>query len=240
MISFTQNLESFFMPRVSVMNILCLNHAFKDSPLSADTWVQHTDNKISAVLSRFGNRLYLYSNQEGIDELKEFINFLNCSEVFCEEEVARKLNLKINKTFNVLHKYSSKLREFDYNSVSLKNLYQNLSFGADGDIVLPSFEDFAADVSHRLRHGGGVALTSKQGAALAFVCKNGGIINGISVYRSSRGKGIGSKLLNNLCEFINNNVFVCCSDENTEFYIKNGFALIDKAVIAGGPDATVL
>ena len=104
--------------------------------------------------------------------------------------------------------------------------------GFDSDIALIPFSDFAGDLSHRLRHGGAVAVTGEKGGAVAFLCNKGGIINGIAVDKAFRRQGIGSRLLFKVCSYIEGDVFVCASEQNTDFYLKNGFELTDTAVIA--------
>ena len=74
---------------------------------------------------------------------------------------------------------------------SLSALYGALKEGEDGDISLPPFEIFAPDISHRLRHGGAVAIVNEFGGALAFTCSFGCVINGIAVKKEQRGRGLG-------------------------------------------------
>ena len=101
------------------------------------------------------------------------------------------------------------------------------------NISLPSFEDFAADISHRLRHGGGAAILEDYGAALGFCCEGGGIINGISVKKQFRGQGLGHKLLDRLCSALGGDVYAA-TNGGVDFYIKNGFTYLDDAVIVRG------
>ena len=135
------------------------------------------------------------------------------------------------ETKSVFLKEFPENKTFLENSVPLKELYDKLSLGLDGDVYLPSFEDFAPDISHRLRHGSGVALAKEYGAALCFTFDGGGIISGISVDKSFRRKGMGSKILNEISCLVGGKIFACTAKENQEFYIKNGFSHIGEAAI---------
>lgn len=231
MITLSNDFGRFYMPKITLMNILCLKSAFGGSALQEDMWVQNDDG-ISAVIARNGGRLYICSDGRNIEEIAEFINIIGYGEVFTEKDTAEVLGLTVTKEFNVLHKRCKKSADFAPLAVSLKSVYEGLNMGTDSDIALAPFPDFAPDLSHRLRHGGAATVADERGAAMAFLCPAGGIINGIAVDKAYRGQGIGSRLLFKICSYIEGDVFVCTSDENKEFYIKNGFSLIEKAVIA--------
>ena len=111
-------------------------------------------------------------------------------------------------------------------------MYNGLKLGEDGDIDLPSFENFAADISHRLRHGAAIAALDDNSAALGFKCDKGAIVNGISVKRELRGRGLGGRILGELLSYSDGDILAAAEEKNTEFYIKNGFEIIDTAVIA--------
>lgn len=222
-----------FKSTASFMQTACLVSGFGDSALAADLWVQRVNGRESAVISRQGGRLNITAEDADFDELKEFISVIGYSEIFCEKSLAVSLGFKDFCEFTVLKKASRKTTEIK-SDISLGALYASLKWGEDGDIELPSFEAFAPDVSHRLRHGGAAALLTDFGGALAFTSAYGGIINGIAVKKDYRGHGFGGKLLKDLCRLIDGEIFVCTSEKGADFYIKNGFIKCDTAVIVRG------
>lgn len=231
MITLSNSLEGFYAKKVSLAHILCLKSAFDGSKLESELWLQKENNNIHSAIARHGGRLYITSDGYCPEELKDFINVIGCAEIFTEKSTAKALGLEIKEEFGVL--YMSKSGEpmpFSSNT-SLSALYSSLSSGADGDIFLPSFEAFAPDVSHRIRHSAAVALAEEFGGALAFKSENSAVINGIAVKKDERQKGFGSLLLNRLISHLHGDIFACTSDKNNNFYIKNGFAFIDTAVI---------
>lgn len=218
---------------IAFMQTACLKTAFEGSALSPDIWVQTVDGKTTAVISKWGGRLYISAKGADFEELKEFIFVIGFGDIFTEKATALSLGLDVTEEFSVLSKKCEK-RAKAIAIPSLSGLYGGLKEGEDGDISLPSFDDFAADVSHRLRHGGGVAVLEEYGAALGFCSEAGGIINGISVKKEYRGQGFGAKMLNRLCAAIGGEIFVATSSNTAKFYIKNGFSAFGTAVIIRG------
>lgn len=217
-----------YIPKISFMQTACLYYGFKDSKLAADIWVGE-----NLVVSQQGGRLNITAENCNYEELKEFISVVRFGEIFCEKQTALSLGFQNFDEFSVLKKPCRKTAESD-TLIPLCNLYSALKNGEDGDVSLPPFEVFAPDVSHRLRHGGAVALANDEGGALALTCPFGGIISGISVKKEARGMGVGSQLLTQLCSHIEGEVFACTSRENANFYIKNGFEPYGSAVIIRG------
>ena len=233
MISFFEGNSLPKINKISFAATDCLISAFGDSALSPEVWVQTENGRITAVISRFGGRVNLTYMGGDKTEIKDFLNIIGFSEIFTEKGSALALGFDNFSTFTVLKKEARKQKDFS-EIPSLKGLYNALLEGKDGDVSLPSFEDFAADISHRLRHGGAVALLEDFGAALAFKSEFGGIINGISVKKGLRGRGLGGKLLKNICEYLNGDIFVCTNEKTAEFYIKNGFEPYGLAVLIRG------
>ncbi len=231
MITLSVELEQIYRPDLPLMQILCLKAAFKGTVLEEDTWVQTENGRVIGAVARNGGRLYLFT-EKATDELKVFLDTVGFSEIFTAKETAQTLGLSIEKEYVCLRKSSVKNKDFSFSDIGLTSLYEGLKSGEDSDIVLPKFEDFAADISHRLRHGAAAAAVNDRGAALAFLCEKGAVINGISVKKELRGKGMGSKLLGELLSCLEGDVLACTGDKNTEFYIKNGFSEIGRVVIA--------
>ena len=231
MITLSNSLEGFYAKKASLAHILCLKSAFDGSRLEAELWLQKEDGTVHSVIARHGGRLYITSDGYCPEELKNFINVVGCTEIFTEKSTAEGLGLNIKQEFNVLYMLKDEKPVPFSSNTRLSALYSSLSSGADGDIFLPSFEAFAPDVSHRIRHGAAVALAEEFGGALAFKAENSAVINGIAVKKSERQKGFGSLLLSRLIAHLHGDIFACTSDEKKNFYIKNGFALIDTAVI---------
>lgn len=224
------------LPNISTVSFAftdCLICAFSGSPLAPEVWLQKEEDTVTAVISRFGGRVNLSYLGGNTDEIKEFLNVIGFSELFCEENTAKALGFENYDSFKVLKATTKKEKDF-ISPVALNSLYEGLSFGADGEVALPPFEIFAPDVSHRLRHGGSVAIVENYGAALAFCGNRLNVINGIAIKQNLRGTGLGKKLLLELTRYLEGDVFALAAKDSANFYIKNGFLKTDTAVIIRG------
>lgn len=233
MITLAEKRSFSYIPKISFMQTACLSAAFDGSALAPDIWVQRVCGWTSAVISKYGGRLYITAENADFKEIREFIKLIGFSEIFSEKDTAVSLGYENFETFTVLKKRVKKQEDFSL-IPPLKCLYSALDTGSDGDISLPDFESFAADLSHRLRHSGAVAAAEEFGAALAFKSEFGGIINGIAVDKENRKKGNGSRLLKKICGYLDGDIFVCTNKNTAKFYIKNGFTECDKAVLIRG------
>ncbi len=228
MIKYVKSLPDFKVDKISIAKILSLYRAFGGTSLAPDFWIQETEGKVSAVLCLYGSEMTVYCHNADLDEIRDFIKVISPKSVFTEKENAL---FKASNLKSVFLREFSKSKTLAENNVSLKELYAGLSLGFDGDIYLPSFEAFAGDVSHRLRHGSGIAIAKDYGAALCFLFDGGGIINGIAVDKNFRHNGFGSKLLTEISSLAGGKIFACTERQNQDFYIKNGFSHIGEAAI---------
>ena len=225
MIKKVDSLPNIPVCSMSLARIYAQEKAFSGSPLENNFWVQTDDNgKITAVLSEDTGSMNLYCDGADYGELYSFLSALRPAVIFTEYENALPLRIKCERVRNMLtvksHKTEASTEEF-----TLQQLYDRLNSGSDVDIHLPPFEIFAPDVSHRLRHGGAVAVAREYGAALAFLYEGGGVMSGIALSPEFRGKGLGGSLLRELLVNIDGDFFVAANDINKNFYLKNGFTL---------------
>lgn len=230
MIRITENLPAYF-PDPVFAHIRSLHTAFSGSVLAPEFWEQETSGKMTGFIARQGGRCYLWSDGSAADELSEFLDVIGRSEIFCSKETAENCGFEVLESFFALHKRVGEKVPTSPAEVSLSALYTALSKGSDGDVSLPSFEVFAPDLSHRLRHGGASVHISEKGAGILFLFEGGGIINGISVPYENRRQGSGSEILNDLCQKAGGDVFAFAKEENLKFYEKNGFSLLGETVI---------
>ena len=228
MIKFADALPNFDAAKISAAKILSQYKAFGETKISPDFWIQETQGVVTAAISLYGGEMTLYCNNGNLEEIWEFIRVIGPKKVFTERE---NLIAPCNtQTKQVFLKMLPLKETVSATSVPLKELYDKLLLGSDGDVALPRFDDFCGDISHRLRHGGAVSILKDYGAALSFLYEGGGIVSGISVDAPYRKRGMGSQLLGEICEATGGNVFACTDEKNKDFYIKNGFSYIGKAV----------
>lgn len=228
MIKYVDKLPEICDDKISLAKILSQYKAFGNTKISPDFWIQENESVITAVLSLYGSEMTFYCKNGDLEEIWNFIKVISPKSVFTEKE-----NLIDHCNATIKQVFLKKLplaEEVSATETSLKELYDKLLLGQDGDVSLPCFENFCGDISHRLRHGGAAAIVKDYGAVLSFIYDGGGIISGISVDKSYRNNGFGSKLLGEICEATGGKVFACTDKQNKDFYIKNGFSHIGDAI----------
>ncbi len=211
---------------MSLAKIFAQELAFSGSPLENDFWMQKLNGKITALISFDSGSMNVWCQNPNYEELKDFISAIRPSVIFTEHKNAEPLGLICERIRNMLYKKCDGHSDLSVD-FSLKELYNRLNEGCDVDIHLPSFDVFAPDVSHRLRHSAASATVSEIGAALCFKYKYGAVMSGIAVAKEQRGKGFGKNLLLSLLDSVNGDFFVAANENNTKFYLRNGFTLMD-------------
>ncbi len=224
MIRLIDRLPDIKPSKMSEARIFSAFEAFDGSPIENDLWGQYEGDKLTALIWRAGGSMSISFDGRNTEELKEFLEVLSPAEIFTEYEAAKSLSLSPLRVRNMLT-CSSDGSDTALEEFTLQELYDGLSFGTDVDIHLPAFEVFAADVSHRLRHGKARAVVKDYGAALAFTYSGGALMTGIALKPDFRGQGLGKKLLSELLSGICGDFFVAANDNNTKFYENFGLTL---------------
>ena len=214
---------------MSLAKIYAQFNAFSGSVLENNFYMQTVGEKITALFSQDGGSVNLWCDNADYEEIKDFLAVLCPSVIFTELKNCKALGITPERTRNSLFRTCSATENM-CQDFSLKELYDALNLGSDVDIHLPSFEVFAPDVSHRLRHLAARAVLSEFGGALAFTYEGGAVMSGIAVSPDYRGKGKGKELLCKLLSLCDGGFFVAANEENTKFYLRNGFELKDKVV----------
>ena len=214
---------------MSLAKIYAQYNAFSGSALENNFYVQTVEEKITALISQDGGSVNLWCDNPDYEELIGFLTVLCPSVIFTEFKNCDNLGIIPERIRNSLFRRTEATEQM-CQDFSLKELYYALDSGSDVDIHLPSFEVFAPDVSHRLRHSAARAVLTDFGGALAFTFEGGAVMSGIAVSKEHRGTGKGKDLLLKLLSLCDGGFFVAANDDNTKFYLRNGFKVIDKVV----------
>ena len=168
------------------------------------------------------------------EELSSMLRALGCTQVFCERPAPSGIMTPLD-TGPVLRCCPGDAPEMDdarYDP-SPTALYPVLA-AAFGKQVLPPFDAWYPDFSHRQRHGTAhsVLLQDKAGAdaacALALTAGRGAYISGLAVLPGLQGQGFGGRALGALLHHLRRKgytaVFACTPDPARErFYLNRGF-----------------
>ena len=199
-------------------NIKCLFEGLKHGAIAPDLWIKG-EKDIEALILGYGGTSYLAHFKGDTEEIEAFLKTLSFKRIISDKPFSF---THIKEESNVYKKVvENKALPFP-EIPPLSVLYEKLGYGSGSDISLPSFADFAPDISHLLRHGFAFSVCEEYGAALVFTDKEIGILKGISVKSSLRCRGLGSILLSHCLDLCPKGLFAA-TKLSGDFYLKNGF-----------------
>ena len=217
----------------------------------ADFWISYENGAVSAAISRFNGNLTLLCDEVN-DELCDFIISLGDECVTSDYETMRRILSKTDTFTELKSGYTLELSkksevlpcdDFVLNyEPSVSEFCKLLSESEGKSITIGDYNNFYADVSHRVRHGTSKCVTgvlngeSVSTAAASAISGCGITIGAVSVREDKRRLGIGYKTVSGLIDMlfktgIANNKKICLlrvNGENEEFYQKLGFQSTGK------------
>ena len=196
------------------------------------TWVQDKN----AVIQTVDDSAVIFANTNAdFDEIAEFLPFCGAKTVFTSYENAAKLRLNVMESGIILRKSrttahsppSGITRQYYPDYSRIHSLLYNCGF------TLPNRDDFAADLSLRLRNDTARIFCNNNYTALCIVgCETAksAIISAVAASPDIRRHGLGSDVLTAACSSLENEqkqVYLYREiDKNEDFYLKNGFTEI--------------
>ena len=196
------------------------------------TWVQGKN----AVIQTVDDSAVIFANTNAdFDEIAEFLPFCGAKTVFTSYENAAKLRLNVmesgvilRKSRTTAHSPPSGITQQYYPDYSrIHSLLDNCGF------TLPNRDDFAADLSLRLRNDTARIFCNNDYTALCIVgCETAksAIISAVAASPDIRRHGLGSDVLTAACSSLENEqkqIYLYREiDKNEEFYRNNGFTEI--------------
>ena len=191
----------------------------------------------SAAISVIDGNVSIFADKDAdFQELSQFLNFFSFQSVKGEKSVLEKLGLQISNSSHIV-KFTGKIPEKpegfsrDY---SLKEVYDLL---CKSDFELGEFSYFANDVNTRINKG-----TAKLGvishSTLESCCFNlfdgdkSCLLGAVATAKSSRGKGLASKLVPFMASKEKSTFLFCREDALLKFYENCGFSQWGKWAIS--------
>ena len=198
------------------------------------TWVQGKN----AVIQTVDDSAVIFANTNAdFDEIAEFLPFCGAKTVFTSYENAAKLRLNVMESGIILRKSrttahsppSGITRQYYPDYSRIHSLLYNCGF------TLPNRDDFAADLSLRLRNDTARIYCNDNYTALCIVgyeTAKSAIISAVAVSPDIRRHGLGSDVLTSACSSLENEqkqIYLYREiGKNEEFYHKNGFTEIGR------------
>ncbi|MGN0115656.1 MAG: GNAT family N-acetyltransferase [Acutalibacteraceae bacterium] len=194
------------------------------------TWVQGKN----AVIQTVDDSAVIFADERAdFDEIAEFLPFCGCKTVFTSYENAAKLRLNVMESGIILRK--SRMTNHSPPSTHIKRQYypdysRIYSLLEHCGFTLPSRDDFAADISLRLRKNTARVFCNNDYTSLCVVgCETAesAIISAVAVSPDMRLQGLGSNVLQAACSSLENEqkqIYLYREiGKNERFYRKSGF-----------------
>lgn len=227
MIKKIENLPEQFCNELSYHRIKAYYNTYNKT-LGVEMYVQSDGAEITAFMGRTGAGFSLCAKDNAdFNELSDFFLFLS-AEVFCEEWVAEFFSEKKFKTVPI-YEFCAEAQDFIGQNGKISEVYNILSFGLDGALLLPPFEEFYPDLSIRVNHNSAEYYVSEASAAvIGFMTEEFSMITGVATDKTARNKGEGKKAVLAVCakalkKYPNTKIVVAAEDLVAPFYKKCGF-----------------
>jgi len=202
-------------------------------------WFQKSDaGQVTALICRFESSVIIcVTNDADFEELLQFINVISYREIFCNRNLCTRLKLNIKYGCDELRFAGNPTMQGDVNSIGFKEVYGILISGSDGQIELPSYDDWYVDFSHRLRHGcaricsvGGYSV-----AVTAYETDKEAIISGVATIPKFRGLGHAKAAVLGICHMLQMDgkvPIVLARGNMADYYRKLGFQKTGEFAVA--------
>ena len=223
MISLNYELPNSLPVTPSAIRIISLYESYGAKYDFLRFYKQEIDGDITAIISIMDNNATLcLINDHDTDEIIQFLSAIGAKTVFCEKEIT----LEKLEQGSIMLFDNIEITNHSKNEVKLSNVYDVMSTC----FTMPDFSAWYPDISHRIRHGGAVAVEKEYGCAIALKSSIGALISGICVKENSRNKGHGSVILQGLINTCGSNKIFALVEKDgpKQFYKNNGFFEIGK------------
>ena len=223
MISLNYELPNSLPITPSAIRILSLYESYGCNYDFLRFYKQEINGDVTAIISIMDNNATLcLINDHDTDEIIQFLSAIGAKTVFCEKEIT----LEKLEQGSIMLFDNIEITNHSKNEVKLSNVYDVMSTC----FTMPDFNAWYPDISHRIRHGGAVAVEKEYGCAIALKSSIGALISGICVKKNSRNKGHGSVILQGLINTCGSNKIFALVEKDgpKQFYKNNGFYEIGK------------
>ncbi len=191
-------------------------------------WIQINDDYLTAAVLAFEGEIVLSTTLKAdFTELREFIETIGYSTVFCQARDVVSLEMFACGCGQVLRKNST-VSEFDdferpQNLSDYREVFDLLEI--DGD-----FDKWFSDISRRVNHGtADMRIIRKDGkivstASLLHIAGERAVLGAVATDKAYRGRGFASNLVNSFGGYT---VYLRCLPALNSFYERLGYKCVD-------------
>jgi len=202
-------------------------------------WFQKTESgQKTAAICRFESSIIIcVTNDANFEEILQFVKVISYGEIFCTRYLCTVLNLDVKYYCDELRFVGNSVCLDTTKNIGFKEVYDVLESGSDGQIELPSYDDWYVDFSHRLRHGcaricsvGGYSV-----AVTAYETDKEAIISGVATIPKFRGLGHAKAAVLGICHMLQMDgkvPIVLARGNMADYYRKLGFQKTGEFAVA--------
>lgn len=227
------------------VRIYSLFHAYKHTAL-CQFWVQRTGERSVSFLAKNGASLILDADPcADMEELSAFIALTGAVSLLCDAALPLQIPGFSARICPVMR--LKKMQSLDtlsgcvYTQPRLQDIYALLHQCEGEGFILPAFEGFYLELSHRIRHESALCVGIMRNGRLCacalavFYCPHGAVIGCVATHPQYRGNGLGKQAVAALTRQLQKaqveRIFLHAAHRNTvAFYEKTGFAVCGSAL----------
>ena len=231
------SLRSFHSNDPFYTRILSLYESYGGGYDFVGFWVQETDGKLTAAISRFEDKFSLYlTDASDLEEISSFLRFQGAGAVmaacgFLSDSPAE----HVIQGHVLRYRCDNYISELELYSPEIKPFYALLQRCASDIFLVPEYMTFLSDVTHRRNLGKCTLLgtdidgTLVSGVMTVSETSSAAILGAVATHPDYRRRGLSRELVRVLASRINaqgREAYVFSAGEaNTRFYQNSGFAV---------------
>lgn len=192
-------------------------------------WQQIINGSVTAVVCKYYFSVTVISCENtDVYELTKFLNAIGYSELL-SKQMPQIVAKNVETVYAVL-KNSTKVQRFEtpyYNDY--KAAYDMLIKTESDAVTLGGFDEWYADISHRVRHDAAFLHLEENSCAIWLFDGKNYLLNGIALKNGFNGKGVGkTTVLKHTVDSPKPHLHAFCFRNELGFYKKCGFAVADE------------
>ncbi len=183
-----------------------------------DFWIQRDDeNNAVCAFCKYYSTLIICGKTHNFEEIKEFITIISISNILCDstlktvcgENISMGETMLCTKTNDIDNTmdFEYKILRLNSDMNNLRNVYNLLIKENGQNGMLPDFESYFLDISHRIRHGVSKVYVITNGlgdivstATLLAISRTSSVIGCVATDSDNRNKGFATCLVKYITE----------------------------------------
>lgn len=231
------------MQSIYSCRIMCLAESYGLKFDFVQFWLQYDENNsVTSAISKYDNAVTVQTSENSdIPELTKFLEIIGFGSILSD------INFFSNRKVTdgiVMELVNPQRKDVSNAEViinpDLNEIYKLLTECQSEKFIVPKYEDFLLDISHKIRHNTALCVAVRNSGKLISSAmtvaqsKNTAVIGAVATVPQFRKCGFGGIAVMSLAEMLENRkIFIMRNkDENENFYKSLGFENKEKFIIS--------